>query len=148
MPTAGWRGWRRPRAGKWWSGTIGTEVLPVRSMGRGTARSAVEGLPASGTAMRENQSHRRLDVPVKLARRNSQDPESMLVQPSAPILIPLGIVTHLVRDAVDLDDELGRGAVEIHGERAEGMLAAELDAVGAGAQHLPERSLRRRHLSP
>src|SRR3954471_5925515 len=98
-------------------------------MGRGTARSAVEGL--TGAAVRQNESHRRLDIAAQFIGRNPEGPESMLLQPPVPVLIPFGILPHLVRDAVDLDDELGLGTVEIDCVRPERMLSAELDAGGA-----------------
>src|SRR4051794_24784780 len=117
-------------------------------MGRGTARSAVEGLSCVSPTLRKNEAHRRLDITMEIGSRNSENSEPMIRQPPIPILVALGIVAHVMNLAVNLDHELDGGAVEIGHEGPDRMLPSKLDAFGTSPQHLPERRLRRAHLPP
>src|SRR5689334_6957298 len=116
-------------------------------MGRGTARSAVEGLPHVSAAMRNDQPHRWLNIPSELKGGDTQNPKPPPPQPLLPFLVALRNVASLVHLAVDLDDELGVGAVEVDYIRPERVLAAELESVRTGLQHLPKRRLGGRHFA-
>ena len=81
-----------------------------------------------------------------LARRNSQHVVTLLLKPPEPNLITLRPVPHVVSDALDLDHELGRRAIEVDHERSAWMLTAELE-LGL-FQQAPQQDFGKRHLAP
>ncbi len=57
-------------------------------------------------------------------------------------------VAHVVRDAIDLDDQPARATEEVDHIRADRMLPAELYACLSAPQAGPEQNLRQRHRAP
>ena len=77
---------------------------------------------------------------------NSQNPQAQ----STHVLVASSIAFNreIVNLAVDLDDELGRGTIEVGDIRPNGMLAAKAHATGGTPQQRPKPYLRRGHVPP
>jgi hypothetical protein len=76
-----------------------------------------------------------------------QNLNSYAAQPSVAPLIIFRPGPHRMAVAVHLDDELGRGAIEVRCAAVERMLVAKLQAIRAGAQNLPEQAFWQAHLA-
>ena len=117
----------------------GTDDPPLGdAMGRGTARVASGG----GVLPLGTEPHDAVcdsdGVGEDVLRGDTQHPHSLRFNPLVARLIAVGPVAHVVGDAVDLDRELGGGAVEVEHVAADRMLAAEAHTARAAAQALPE----------
>ena len=119
----------------------GLEILP--GTGRGTARRVVEG--QARPAGRNNEIYDRAQVGQYVAGGYPQDVHELASQPPVPIRVPLGLVSAIMRLAVDLDRERGVEAIEVEYIGAGGMLPSELDAGGALAQFAPQQNLGQSH---
>jgi len=105
-------------------------------------RSMVEGLFGAGV---ENVLEYTLGIRPQFRGRNSQDPIAAFAQPQVAAFVPSRVVSHFVRDAVDLDSELCCGAIEVDYIWAGWVLMAEFQVCGPGSENLPEPDFRRGH---
>ena len=99
-------------------------------MGRGTARSAVEGLTAAEV---QNVTENDLGVFPQFLHLYPDDLVPALPQPCVAPHVAGGIITHVVRHTVELDSEFDRWAIEIEHERTGRVLMAELQTSGSRA---------------
>jgi len=111
-------------------------------MGRGTTRRVVEGLIAAGV---QYVIEHALGIFPQLACLDSDSANAAMKQPSIAPRVSRWIAPHVMRQAVDLHDQLGSGAVEVEHEGTGRMLVTEPETGRAFAEQLPEANLRRRH---
>src|SRR5690606_13868037 len=79
-------------------------------------------------------------------RRNSNNLEAFAGKLGVTPAIPRRPVTHVVRDAVDFDDQANLVAVEVENVIAGIVLLTKLQSIRAGLEALPQEHLREAHL--
>ena len=72
----------------------------------------------------------------------------MIAQPGIARTIALRPVTHVMRNPIDFNRQIGAGAEEIEDERPRRMLIAEPQAIGRAAQLPPQQYFGQRHFAP
>jgi hypothetical protein len=102
----------------------------------------VEGLNAASI---QDVLENSLDIPAKLPSGNPQHPITLPVQPRIPSRIPRRVLTHLVRDPVNLHGQLLRRAIEIEHIGTGRVLVAEFETRWPCSQYLPEPNFGWRH---
>ena len=96
----------------------------------------------------QDQTNRRLDVPVEMARRNAVDAKAALPEPPVPGGIASRISAHPVPHPIHFDSQFGRRTIEVEHIGAYRMLAAKLQAVGPRPQDLPQPGFWPAHYAP
>ena len=119
----------------------GLKILP--GTGRGTARRVVEGQALQASL--HDEIHNGAQIGKHVASWNPQNVHGVASQPPIPILVPLRLVSAIVRLSVDLDRERGIETIEVEYIGAGGMLSAELDTCGTLAQFAPKKHFRQCH---
>jgi hypothetical protein len=72
-----------------------------------------------------------------IASRDPKRPDTLFRKHRVARDIPFRIVSHIMRDTVDLDRKPRHRAIEIEHKRADGMLSAKPKSVRSGAQDCP-----------
>jgi hypothetical protein len=112
------------------------------------------GGPSGDSRMVEGQARKRyLDNAVSdsdmafkdILRGNANRNESFRLQPRVAPHIALRPVTHIMRDTVNLDHQIGIRAIEINAKFTARMLAAELYALRLAAQQIPKKHFGQAH---
>jgi hypothetical protein len=91
-----------------------------------------------GLALVEEEANDVIDRVKHIACRNSDNRYAGTREPCITGRVPPGIITHLMRHAVDLNPFERRLAIEIQHIGASGVLATEFEAAGAGAEGAPQ----------
>src|SRR5688572_26861276 len=114
------------------------QVLP--GTGRGTARSAVEGLAVS-----QNMGEHSLDIAKNLNRRDPQSSEPLFHQPLISRFISRGPRGTVMCPTIHLDGQSRLHAREVENIRACPVLPAESEAARLMSKHLPQQNFGQGH---
>lgn len=113
----------------------------MQGMGRGTARRAVEGQSGGGDCFRGS-----IDICKNLCGGNAQHCEAKSLKRYIALKIALRPVAAIMSLAIDFDDQLGFGAIEVGDVTSDRMLAAKLRPARASTKALPKQHLGQAHL--
>jgi hypothetical protein len=94
----------------------------------------------------ENERDHTFKVVADICRRNAQGFHALRRQPSISTKVALRVVPEIVGRAIDLNARRHFVAEEVESVAINRVLAAELEAVGPEAKHIPQTPLRRRHI--
>jgi hypothetical protein len=100
------------------------------------------------SAFDEDRFNHKVQIIKHAFRRDSDDPETLICKPAITGVIALGLITHIMRFAINFDDQSCGHTGKVTGHFANGMLPSEFEAARSQFQFTPQKYFWQRHCRP